>query len=54
MTRWPFIRDITLFVGGLTLLCNEALLRDGEPRLNLLVVYAGMMGLTAFTGGGKR
>ena len=53
MTRWPLARDIILFFGGFSLVINEALLRDGEPRLNLLLLYAGMMGLTAFTGRSK-
>lgn len=34
-----------LFVAGLGLLVHEAVIRSGEPRWSLLVVYAGMMGL---------
>lgn len=52
MKRWPLIRDIILFTTGLSLVIYEAVLRTGEPRWNLLILYAGMMGLTAFTGKG--
>lgn len=38
-------RDTLLFVTGLGLILYEALLRTGEPRASLLVVYAGMVGL---------
>lgn len=47
--RWyaKVTRDLVLFAVGLVLLINEALLRPGDPRESLLIVYAGMMGLPA-------
>lgn len=41
-------RDAVLFVAGLLLLINEAVLRNGAERPYLLVVFAGMMGLPVF------
>jgi hypothetical protein len=38
-------RDVTLFLTGLGLIVNEAVLRDGPERPTLLVLYAGMVGL---------
>lgn len=36
-----------LFTVGLGLAVNEAVFRSGEPRTQLLILYAGMMGLPA-------
>jgi hypothetical protein len=41
-------RDTLLFLTGLALIINEAVLRDGTERPTLLVLYAGMVGLPAF------
>ena len=38
-------RDALLFGTGLALTIHEAVLRNGEPRMQLLILYAGMMGL---------
>lgn len=38
-------RDLILFVVGLALTINEAFFYDGPERTNLLILYAGMMGL---------
>jgi hypothetical protein len=40
-------RDLVLFTVGLLLLIFEAVVRGGDPRESLLVIYAGMMGLPA-------
>lgn len=40
-------RDLVLFVAGLGLLFNEAIIRQGDPRESLLLIYAGMLGLPA-------
>lgn len=37
-----------LFVTGMGLIVNEAVLREGPERPTLLVLYAGMVGLPAF------
>jgi hypothetical protein len=47
MTRWPLIRDIVLFVGGMAGIANEALSYNAE-RPTLLLLYAAMVGLPAF------
>ena len=41
-------RDATLLVGGLSLTVYEAVIYRGPERLGLLMLYAGMMGLTVF------
>lgn len=41
-------RDVILFLTGLGLIVNEAVLREGPERPTLLVLYAGMVGLPAF------
>lgn len=38
-------RDLVLFIAGLLLTVNEAVLRDGSERPTLLILFAGMMGL---------
>ncbi len=38
-------RDTILFVVGLSLIVNEAVLRQGPERYGLLVLFAGMVGL---------
>lgn len=40
-------RDLFLFIVGLLLIVNEAVLRSGPPRESLLVLYGGMVGLPA-------
>ena len=46
--KWPRItRDGVLFVAGLLLLLNEALLRS-DARPDLLIVFSAMMGLPVF------
>lgn len=44
MTRWPFLRDIVLFVAGLAGVAHETLIADAE-RPTLLLLFAAMMGL---------
>lgn len=38
-------RDAILFVVGVSLIINEAVLHAGTPRIELLVLYGGMTGL---------
>lgn len=45
--RWPFLRDVVLFFGGLAGVLHETLITAGE-RPSLLVLFAAMMGLPAF------
>lgn len=40
-------RDVVLFLSGLGLTINEALIREGQERPSLIMLYAGMMGLPA-------
>ena len=47
MTRWPLIRDVTLFAGGLVGVLHETIFTSLE-RPHLLVLFAAMMGLPAF------
>lgn len=47
MKRWPQIRDIGLFVGGMAGVLHETLL-SGAERPQLLILFAAMMGLPAF------
>ena len=47
MERWPLVRDITLFLGGLAGVLHETIFTELE-RPALLVLYAAMMGLPAF------
>jgi hypothetical protein len=45
---WPFVRDVTLFVGGLVGVAVELIDRvafGGTVDLGLLALFAGMMGL---------
>lgn len=42
---WPFLRDVILFFGGLIGIYHETFVVDFE-RPSLLVVFAGMLGLT--------
>lgn len=44
-TGW---RDGLLFLTGLALIVNEAVIRTGPERPTLLVLYAAMVGLPAF------
>lgn len=52
MRRWPFIRNVILFFGGLLGVGFEAVARSGE-RPSLLLLYAAMMGLPAFLRNGN-
>ena len=47
MDKWPIIRDMILFFGGLAGVANEAIFQNAE-RPTLLLLYAAMMGLPAF------
>jgi hypothetical protein len=56
MTRWPFLRDVALFTGGLAGVAHETLIGHAE-RPTLLILFAAMMGLPAFlrpSGGGRK
>lgn len=47
--RWPRItRDSILFFMGIIGISHEAFIRDGDPRTQLLIVFASMCGLPAF------
>jgi len=41
-------RDTVLFLLGIALIVNEAVLRSGPERPSLLILYGGMVGLPAF------
>lgn len=44
--RWPAVtRDTTLFLVGLAGIVNEAFIRAAPTRPELLVLFAGMVGL---------
>ncbi len=45
--KWPFVRDVTLFVAGLLGVAHETLVSHSD-RPTLLLLFAGMMGLPAF------
>jgi hypothetical protein len=45
VTGW---RDALLFLTGLALIVNEAVIRSGPERPTLLLLYAAMVGLPAF------
>lgn len=45
--RWPALRDILLFFGGLAGVFHETVIAVGE-RPTLLILFAAMMGLPAF------
>lgn len=47
MSRWPLVRDVVLFFGGLLGVVHETFLSDLE-RPALLILFAAMMGLPAF------
>jgi len=47
MTKWPLIRDILLFFGGLAGVAYETLASQAD-RPTLLLLFAAMMGLPAF------
>lgn len=44
---WPFLRNLSLFVGGMGGVIHETLGRTQE-RPTLLLLFAAMMGLPAF------
>lgn len=48
--KWPSFagwRDTVLFLTGIALIINEAVIRSGPERYGLLVLYSGMVGLPA-------
>lgn len=45
--KWPALRDILLFFGGMGGVFHETVLAVGE-RPTLLILFAAMMGLPAF------
>lgn len=47
MARWPLIRDLALFAGGMLGVLHETLWAASE-RPTLLILFAAMMGLPAF------
>lgn len=47
MTKFPAIRDIALFLGGLGGVFHETVISTAE-RPTLLILFAAMMGLPAF------
>lgn len=47
MQKWPLIRDICLFFGGLAGAAHETLIASAE-RPTLIILFATMMGLPAF------
>lgn len=47
MMRWPLIRDVALFVGGVAGVIHETVLSETE-RPTLLLLFAAMLGLPAF------
>ena len=49
MSRWPRVRDITLFLGGLAGIVHETVISHLE-RPTLLLLFAAMVGLPAFLG----
>lgn len=47
--KWPKVtRDLALFTAGLLIALNEAFLRDGAVRGEIIIMASGMMGLPAF------
>jgi hypothetical protein len=49
--KWPILRDVFLFFGGMSGVVHETLLARSE-RPTLLILFAAMMGLPAFLQGG--
>jgi hypothetical protein len=52
VNRWPIIRDVLLFLGGLAGVMHETIISRVE-RPSLLLLFAAMMGLPAFLRNGK-
>lgn len=48
--RWPLVRNVLLFAGGLTgvITLTVAWLKGHDPNQSLLLLFATMMGLPAF------
>jgi hypothetical protein len=46
--HWKVGRDTVLFLVGIGGIINEAFVRTGDPRTELLILFAGMCGLPAF------
>ena len=53
MTRWPILRDLILFIGGLAGVAHETLISDVD-RPTLLLLFAAMMGLPMVLNADKR
>lgn len=47
MDRWPLVRDVVLFIGGMGGLYHETVLRVGE-RPTLIAAFLVMMGGPAY------
>jgi hypothetical protein len=47
LARWPFVRDVVLFLAGLLGVAHETLLENSD-RPELLLMFGAMMGLPAF------
>lgn len=56
MDRWPLIRDVSLFVAGLTGagVMTVAWLKGHDPNQSLLLMFTAMMGLPAFLRGDEK
>lgn len=53
--KWPKItRNLVLLSVGLAMAVNEAFVRAGEPRGEIIILASGMMGLPAFLGGDEK
>jgi hypothetical protein len=50
VSRWPLIRDVLLFCGGLAgaTTLTVAWLQGHDPNQSLLILFGTMMGLPAF------
>lgn len=50
---WRRLRDLVLFVSGLSGVAYETLTTHGKADVQLLILFAAMMGLPAVLGGNK-
>lgn len=50
MSKWPLIRDILLFMGGLSgvVVLTVAWLKGHDPNQPLMLLFGSMMGLPVF------
>lgn len=46
--KWKLTRDVTLFIAGLLGIIHETFASGPQQRIELLIVFASMMGLPAF------